>query len=165
MKISGRMRKLICCAAALLGTAAILTTVPLFAHQGANEDNSEAMLTVKAECTFSDGSTISFGHKGMGEHQSGDDVWQTGNYAATAFRVTKRMRIPPLDDPTDIPAGSYTVFVDASKDEPWTLIISKKTGKAMLYPGKQYDVGRTQMGFDDTFRIAGCEVHNRLQPA
>jgi len=40
------------------------------------------------------------------------------------------MRIPPLDEPIDIPAGSYTLFVDLSKGEPWTLIISKKTGKA-----------------------------------
>jgi hypothetical protein len=147
------MRKLICCAVALLATAALLITVPLFARQGGDEDTSAAGWVVKDECVFSDGSTISFGHKAMGVHESGDDVWRAGNYAATAFRVTGRMFIPPLDNPIDIPPGTYTLFVDPSKGEPWTLIVSKKTGKAgMDYPGKGYDIGLTQMGYDDSFR-------------
>jgi hypothetical protein len=165
MKSSDGMRKLICCAAVLLGTATVLVTVPLSAHQAANKD-TETMLMVRDECVFSDGSRISFGHKASGAHQSGDDVWHAGNYVATAFRVTERMRIPPLNEPIDIPAGRYTLFVDPSKGEPWTLIISKKTGKSgMLYPGQQYDVGRTQMGFDDSSRppvanfIVGCTQH------
>ncbi|MGA8837982.1 MAG: DUF2911 domain-containing protein [Candidatus Sulfotelmatobacter sp.] len=165
MEISNGMRKLICCAAVLLGTATVLVTVPLSAHHAANE-NSEALQMVKDECAFSDGSTISFGHKASGADQSGNEVWRAGNYVATAFRVTERMRIPPLDAPIDVPAGRYTLFVDPSKGEPWTLIISKKTGKSgMLYPGKHYDVGRTQMGFDDSSRppvanfIVGCTQH------
>ena len=166
METSNRIRKLLWCAAVLLGAAAVLVTVPTFAHQAANEDTSEARLMIKDECAFSDGSTISFGHKASGTQESGDDVWRAGNYAATAFRVTERMRIPPIDEPILIPAGSYTLFVDPSKGEPWTLIISKKTGKSgMLYPGKHYDVGRTQMGFDESSRppvanfIIGCTQH------
>lgn len=165
MKTSAKMLTLICWAAVLAGIATILISVPMFAYQAAN-DNSSAVPTVKEECTFSDGSTISFGHMASISHQSGEDVWRVGNYAATAFRVSERMLIPPLDKPIDIPAGTYTLFVDSSKGEPWTLIISKKTGKpGMLYPGKRYDVGRAQMGFDDSYRqpvpkfIIGCSQH------
>lgn len=152
MKTPDKMLTVICLAAVLLGTATLLTALPMFAYQAANE-NSEAIPMVKDECAFSGGSTISFGHVASSSHQSGDNVWRAGNYAATAFRVSERMLIPPLDKPIDIPAGTYTLFVDPSKGEPWTLIISKKTGKSgMLYPGKQYDVGRTKMGFDDSYR-------------
>jgi len=159
MKTSDKMFTIICWAALLLGTATVLITVPTFADQSANG-------MVKDECTFSDGSTISFGHMASGSHESRHDVWRVGNYAATAFRVSERMLIPPLDKPIDIPAGTYTLFVDSSKGEPWTLIISRKTGKpGMLYPGKQDDVGRTQMGFDDSYLAAGAEVYNRLHPA
>lgn len=47
---------------------------------------------------------------------------------------------------------------------PWTLIISKTTGEwGMLYPGEQYDLGRTQKGSDvlpavENFAI-GCMQH------
>jgi hypothetical protein len=165
MKASAGACKLICCAVVLLSTASVLVTVPLSAHQPAN-GTPKGMMTTKDECTFSDGSTISFGDRALGAYLSGDNVWRAGNYAATAFRASERMRIPPLDAPIDIPAGGYTLFVDTSNGEPWTLIISKKTGKSgMLYPGKQYDVGRTQMGFDDSSRppianfIVGCTQH------
>ena len=161
MKRSGKMPALICCAA-MLSIATILTTLPTFAYQAANRA-SEAIPIVKDECVFLDGSTISFGQKASGARQSGDDVWRVGSYAATAFRVSERMLIPPLDKPINIPPGMYTLFVDPSKGEPWILIVSKKTGlPGMPYPGAQYDLGRTQMGFDDSFRqpipkfVIGC---------
>jgi hypothetical protein len=137
----------------------------MFAYQAANQD-SAIWSMIKDECAFSDGNTISFGHMASSADQSGDDVWRVGNYAATAFRVSEQMLIPPLDNPINIPPGTYTLFVDPTKGEPWTLIISKKTGKTgMPYPGKQYDLGRTQMGFDDTVRPRlpnfkiGCTQH------
>ncbi len=66
-----------------------------------------------------------------------------------------------MDSPLRIPAGSYTVFVLDKGQPPWTLIVSNKTGEwGMAYPGEQYDLGRTSMGFDtkqpvDKFAI-GC---------
>jgi Protein of unknown function (DUF2911) len=96
------------------------------------------------------------------------DVWQVGGYQATSFRVSERMLFPPLDHPLEIPAGSYTLFIDSSKGEPWTLIVSKKTGEwGIRYPGEQYDLGRMQMGFDrsrppvETFGI-GCAQHKAV---
>jgi len=120
------------------------------------------MITVQYECTFSDGANIEFGRKASGA-QTGADVWRTGDYEATAFRVTAQTIIPPMDSPIDMVPGLYTLFVDPSKGEPWTLIISKKTPQlGMAYPGNQYDVGRTSMGFDDSSRppvqgfVIGC---------
>jgi hypothetical protein len=165
MKAWEKMCTPISLAVILWSATSILVTMPARAFQVAN-GNAEAMPMVKNECAFSDGSTISFGHMAFGSHQSGDDVWRVGEYVAIAFHVSGRMLIPPLDRPIDIPAGTYTLFVDPSKGEPWTLIVSKKTGKpGMSYPGKRYDVGRTQMGFDDSDRspvskfIIGCTQH------
>jgi hypothetical protein len=60
------------------------------------------------------------------------------------------MVIPPTDGPLDLPAGQYTLFVIDQDGPPWTLIVSRKTGKqGMPYPGQKYDLGRTQMGSDD----------------
>jgi DUF2911 family protein len=114
---------------------------------------SRTSTTVADECTFSDGTTISFGRKASRMPESGADVWRTGEYEATAFRVSDRTIIPPMDKPIDITAGLYTLFVDASKGEPWTLIISRQPPETGTpYPGKQFDVGRTAMGFDDSWR-------------
>jgi hypothetical protein len=74
------------------------------------------------------------------------------------------MHIAPLDGGIEIPAGSYTLFVIDKGEPPWTLIISKKTGKwGTPYPGEQYDLGRSQMGSDvrppvENFTI-GCMQH------
>ena len=76
-----------------------------------DEDKSQAPARApQAECTFSDGGTITFGRKASGGSESGDDAWRAGDYEATAFRVSERMLIPPLDSPTEIPSGSYTLY-------------------------------------------------------
>lgn len=107
---------------------------------------------VRDECTFNDGTKIMFGQKALGQ-ASGAAVWRTGDFEATAFRVTARTIIPPVDRPIDLAPGLYTIFVDASKGEPWTLIVSRKSPRpGTRYPGSRYDVGRTSMGFDDSAR-------------
>jgi hypothetical protein len=89
------------------------------------------------------------------------ESWHTGDYDATTLRVSEQMLIPPMANPLRIPAGAYTLFVMDKGQPPWTLIVSKKTGKwGMQYPGEQYDLGRTGMGSDvnqpiDKF-IIGC---------
>jgi hypothetical protein len=99
---------------------------------------------LRDQCTFSNGGTIAFG--GEGPVGAG---WRTGEYEATTFRVSKRMVIPPMDQPLVIPPGHYTLFVKAEGKPPWTMIISRKTGPwGMSYPGEQYDLGRTFMGSD-----------------
>jgi hypothetical protein len=127
-----------------------------------SEDSSTAPdLTLQSTCTFSDGSTITFGRQNSGTGQSAAESWRTGDYDATTLHVSERMLIPPLDHPLQIPAGSYTLFVMDNGKPPWTLIVSKKTGEwGMPYPGEQYDLGHTHMGSDvlpsvDKFTI-GC---------
>lgn len=151
MQILDKMRKFIYRVAILLGAAALVFAAPLFSRGTSDENKSQAPSRgPQTECTFSDGSTITFGRKATGASAgSGGDVWRARPYEATAFRVSERMVIPPLDSPTEIPAGSYTLFVVDKGKPPWTLIISKKTGEwGMPYPGEQYDLGRTELGSD-----------------
>ncbi len=141
----------------MLASLTLCLHVPGTAHQGKARS---AGFAVRDECTFSDGAKILFGRKAL-EKTTGRVVWKTGNYAATAFRVTARTIIPPLDSRIELAPGLYTVFVDASSGEPWTLIVSKKTPQSgMPYPGESYDVGRISMGFDDSPRapVAGFAI-------
>ena len=44
-----------------------------------------------------------------------------------------------------VPMGTYTLFVDISDPDNWTLIVNKKTGEwGLAYDGSQ-DLGRTKM--------------------
>ena len=112
---------------------------------------------VQPTCTFEDGSTMTFG---SGKSASAE-TWHAGDYDATTWHLSEAMVIPPMNNPLHVPAGNYTLFVADKGQPPWTLIISKKTGEwGMSYPGQQYDLGRTGMGFDtnqpvDKFTI-GC---------
>ena len=133
-----------------------------FAMGAASQDAAKP--SMHAQCTFSDGSTISFGRKTSGTATAGADSWRAGDYEATTFRVSERMMIPPMESPVEIPAGSYTLFVADKGEPPWTLIVSQKTGPwGMAYPGEQYDLGRTSLGSDiqsPTKKFAmGCLQH------
>jgi hypothetical protein len=157
------MRKLASYAATLLAPAALAFAGPSVSRDATTGNRLQAPHRVpQAECTFSDGSTITFGRKALGASAgSGVDVWRAGPYEATAFRVSEGMVIPPLETPTKIPTGSYTLFVVDKGDPPWTLIISKQAGEwGAPYPGEQYDLGRAELGSDvqpavDHFMI-GC---------
>lgn len=108
-----------------------------------------ATLAAREKCAFNDGSTIAFGHEASGMPGQGADVWRAGDYEATAFVVSQRMQFAPLNGGLQVPVGKYTLFVDTSKQPPWTLIISKKSGRwGIPYPGEQYDLGRTRLGND-----------------
>ena len=166
MMVPDRMRKLVHHVAITLTSTALTFSAPLLSRGTIGEDKSKAPSRMpQTECTFSDGSSITFGHKAAGASAgSSGDVWRTGPYEATVFRASRPMLIPPLDQPTKIPAGSYTLFVIDKGQPPWTLIISKKTGEwGMPYPGEQYDLGRVQLGSDvqppvQNFTI-GCMEH------
>jgi hypothetical protein len=142
-----------------LATAVFLTFAWSSSLGGSGQDKWVPSRAVKPQstCTFADGSTITFG---TGKFASAES-WHTGDYDATTLRVSEEMLIPPMDKPLRIPTGSYTVFVMDKGQPPWTLIVSKKTGEwGMPYPGEDYDLGRTGMGFDtnqlvDKF-VIGC---------
>lgn len=144
---------------AALTTAAFLTFAlsPSFGGSGQEKWVPSPAVTPQSTCSFADGSTMTFG---TGKSASAES-WHTGDYDATTLRVSEQMLIPPMDNPLRIPAGIYTLFVIDKGQPPWTLIVSKKTGEwGMAYPGEQYDLGRTGMGFDtnqpvDKF-VIGC---------
>ena len=68
-------------------------------------------------------------------------VWRAGANEATALVTTGDFTLGDLA----VPAGSYTLFVDISDPDNWSLIVSKATGEwGLAYDGTK-DLGRTKM--------------------
>ena len=68
-------------------------------------------------------------------------VWRAGANAATTMATTGDLKIGDVS----VPKGTYTLFVDISNPDQWTLIISKKTGEWGLAYDPSQDLGRTKM--------------------
>lgn len=68
-------------------------------------------------------------------------VWRGGANSATTLHTDADLKIGDLD----VPAGTYTLFVDISDPANWSLIVSKATGEwGLAYDGSK-DLGRTKM--------------------
>jgi hypothetical protein len=103
----------------------------------------------KAECTLSDGKTITVnyssprmrGRKIYGGLVPFGQIWRAGANAATTFVTTADLSVGGKD----VPAGSYTIFT-VPEENKWTLVISKKTGEwGLAYPGPSDDLARIDM--------------------
>lgn len=68
-------------------------------------------------------------------------VWRAGANAATKLTTQADLRIGDLS----VPKGEYTLFVDISNPDDWTLIVSKKTGEWGLAYDSSADLGRVKM--------------------
>ena len=68
-------------------------------------------------------------------------VWRAGANAATTLTLGGDVKIGSLD----VPAGTYTLFVDISNPDAWTLIVSKATGEWGLAYDSSKDLGKTEM--------------------
>ena len=68
-------------------------------------------------------------------------VWRAGANPATTLHTDADLTIGDLN----VPAGTYTLFVDISDPDQWTLIVSKKTGEWGLAYDSTADLGRTKM--------------------
>ncbi len=68
-------------------------------------------------------------------------VWRAGANAATTLKTDGDITIGDLN----VPAGTYTLFVDISNPSQWTLIVNKKTGEWGLAYDSSQDLGKTQM--------------------
>lgn len=68
-------------------------------------------------------------------------VWRAGANAATTLKTDADLKIGDLD----VPAGTYTLFVDISDPSQWTLIVSKATGEWGLAYDPSKDLGKTKM--------------------
>ncbi len=68
-------------------------------------------------------------------------VWRGGANAATALHTTAGITLGTLN----VPAGSYTLFVDIANPNQWYLIVSKETGEWGLAYNGETDLGLTPM--------------------
>ncbi len=68
-------------------------------------------------------------------------IWRAGANAATTLKTDGNLM---LDD-VSVPAGTYTLFVDISDPDNWTLIVNKKTGEWGLAHDASQDLGKTKM--------------------
>src|SRR5271168_1717983 len=82
-----------------------------------------------------------FGDGGLISHDPHYPVWRAGANAATALHTDADLDIGSLH----VPAGDYTLFVDVSNPDQWTLIVSKKTGEWGLAYDDTADLGRVKM--------------------
>lgn len=82
-----------------------------------------------------------FTSDGLISHDPHYPVWRAGANAATTLHTDADLSLGDLH----VPAGTYTLFVDISDPNQWTLIVSKATGEwGLAYdPGK--DLGRVKM--------------------
>ena len=68
-------------------------------------------------------------------------VWRAGANAATTLKTDANLTIGSLN----VPAGTYTLFVDISDPAKWVLIVSKDTGEWGLSYDSTKDLGRVPM--------------------
>jgi hypothetical protein len=68
-------------------------------------------------------------------------VWRAGANSATTLHTDADLTIGELN----VPAGTYTLFVNISDPSQWALIVNKKTGEWGLAYDASQDLGKTQM--------------------
>ena len=82
-----------------------------------------------------------FTKDGLISHNPHYPVWRAGANSATTLQTDADLMIGDLA----VPKGDYTLFVDISDPDQWTLIVNKKTGEwGLAYDGSQ-DLGKTKM--------------------
>jgi hypothetical protein len=82
-----------------------------------------------------------FTKDGLISHNPHYPVWRAGANGATTLKADGDIMLGDLH----VPAGTYTLFVDISDPDNWTLIVNKKTGEwGLAYDGSQ-DLGKTKM--------------------
>ncbi len=82
-----------------------------------------------------------FTKDGLISHNPHYPVWRAGANSATTLHTDGDLRIGDIS----VPAGDYTLFVDISDPDQWTLIVNKKTGEWGLAYDASQDLGKTKM--------------------
>jgi hypothetical protein len=82
-----------------------------------------------------------FTKDGLIGHDPNYPVWRAGANGATTLKTDVGLVIGDLQ----VPAGTYTLFVDISDPAQWVLIVNKKTGEWGLSYDATQDLGRTKM--------------------
>ena len=82
-----------------------------------------------------------FGPGGLISKDPHYPVWRAGANAATTLKTDADLTLGTLT----VPKGTYTLFVDISNPDQWTMIVSKATGEWGLKYDATQDLGRVQM--------------------
>lgn len=82
-----------------------------------------------------------FGPGGLISKDPHYPVWRAGANAATTLKTDGDLTIGDVS----VPQGTYTLFVDISNPDQWTLIVSKDTGEWGLAYKADDDLGKVQM--------------------
>jgi hypothetical protein len=82
-----------------------------------------------------------FGKDGRISHDPHYPIWRAGANSATALHTDADLTIGTLS----VPKGDYTLFVDISDPDQWTLIVSKATKEWGLAYDSSKDLGKTPM--------------------
>ena len=98
-----------------------------------------------------------FTKDGLISHNPHYPIWRAGANAATTLHTDTDLMIGDLN----VPKGDYTLFVDISDPDKWTLIVNKKTGEwGLAYDGSQ-DLGKTKMTMSKPpAMVENLEVHH-----
>lgn len=134
----------------LMSLGMIALTLPLLAQQKAPASPPETAtgsvgghsITIKYSSPRVKGREGQlFGPGGRISHDPHYPVWRAGANSATTLQTDHDLAIGDVN----VPAGTYTLFVDISNPDQWTLIVNKKTGEwGLAYDGTQ-DLGKTAM--------------------
>ena len=82
-----------------------------------------------------------FTKDGLISHNPHYPIWRGGANAATTLKTDGDLMIGELA----VPKGTYTLFVDISDPDNWSLIVNKKTGEwGLAYDGSE-DLGKVKM--------------------
>jgi hypothetical protein len=82
-----------------------------------------------------------FGPGGVVSKDPTYPVWRAGANAATMFHTDANLMVGTLA----VPRGDYTLYVDVSNPDAWTLVVNKQTGQWGLTYDKSQDLGRVKM--------------------
>jgi hypothetical protein len=82
-----------------------------------------------------------FTKDGLISHNPHYPVWRAGANSATTLHTDADLMIGDLH----VPKGDYTIFVDISDPDNWTLIVNKKLGEWGLAYDASQDLGKTKM--------------------
>lgn len=137
----------------ILLTAALIAAIPLMAQNAPKKPPASPPATATGTVG---GKNISITYSSPGvkgregtlftkdgkiSHDPHYPVWRGGANAATTLKTSGDLMIGDVK----VPAGTYTLFVDISDPDNWSLIVNKQTGEwGLAYDGSQ-DLGKTKM--------------------